>query len=101
MASTVTLPKILLLSSMKCPDLYFPPTKASPTILTSSTGEISARELGDIMRSLGQDPSPTELEDMVHEVDKDGSGTIDFEGTFFSFCFPVSPHHLRHVQYQP
>jgi len=32
------------------------------------------------MRSLGQDPSDSELQDMVNEVDTDKSGTIDFNG---------------------
>ena len=45
-------------------------------------GGITATELGEIMRSLGQKPSETELQDMVNEVDTDHSGTIDFEGTF-------------------
>lgn len=31
------------------------------------------------MRSLGQDPTETELRDMISEVDKDGNGTIDFD----------------------
>lgn len=30
------------------------------------------------MRSLGQNPSDTELQDMINEVDVDGNGTIDF-----------------------
>lgn len=34
------------------------------------------------MRSLGQDPSDSELKDMVNEVDTDKSGTIDFQGSF-------------------
>lgn len=32
------------------------------------------------MRSLGQNPSDTELEDMINEVDTDHTGSIDFEG---------------------
>ena len=40
---------------------------------------ISAEELGQVMRSLGQNPSDTELRDMIKEVDVDLSGTIDFE----------------------
>lgn len=40
-------------------------------------GEISAAELGDVMRSLGLKPTDGELQDMLHEVDSDHSGTID------------------------
>lgn len=32
------------------------------------------------MRSLGQNPSESELQDMINEVDTDGDGTIDFPG---------------------
>ncbi|WP_449418233.1 EF-hand domain-containing protein [Phormidium nigroviride] len=43
------------------------------------SGAISAEELGQVMRSLGQSPSETELRDMIKEVDVDLSGSIDFE----------------------
>jgi Ca2+-binding EF-hand superfamily protein len=33
------------------------------------------------MRSLGQNPSESELQDMINEVDADNNGTIDFPGT--------------------
>lgn len=36
------------------------------------------------MRSLGQNPSESELQDMINEVDADNNGTIDFPGTFRS-----------------
>ena len=42
-------------------------------------GSITTKELGTVMRSLGQNPSEEELADMIEEVDKDGSGTIDFK----------------------
>jgi len=41
-------------------------------------GTISTKELGGVMRSLGQNPSEKELQEMVNEVDADGNGTIDF-----------------------
>jgi len=42
-------------------------------------GRITAKELGTVMRSLGQNPSEAELQDMVNEVDLDGNGTIEFD----------------------
>jgi len=44
-----------------------------------SSGAISAEELGQVMRSLGQSPSDTELRDMIKEVDIDLSGTINLD----------------------
>merc|ERR1711862_1027012 len=41
-------------------------------------GTITTKELGTVMRSLGQNPTEAELMDMINEVDADGSGTIDF-----------------------
>lgn len=42
------------------------------------------------MRSLGQNPTEAELQDMVNEVDTDHSGSIEFQGTRSSF---PSKHH--------
>jgi calmodulin len=42
-------------------------------------GRITAKELGTVMRSLGQNPSEAELQDMVNQVDLDGNGTIEFD----------------------
>ena len=41
---------------------------------------ITTKELGTVVRSLGQNPTEAELQDMINEVDPDGKGTIDFQG---------------------
>ncbi|GAX73998.1 hypothetical protein CEUSTIGMA_g1448.t1 [Chlamydomonas eustigma] len=41
-------------------------------------GYITIDELGPAMRSLGQNPSQQELNEMVLEIDADGTGTVDF-----------------------
>ena len=41
-------------------------------------GKITAKELGTVMRSLGQKPTKAELQDMIDEVDADNDGAIDF-----------------------
>jgi Ca2+-binding EF-hand superfamily protein len=51
-------------------------------ILTYHSGQITTKELGTVMRSLGQNPSESELQDMINEVDADNNGTIDFPGTW-------------------
>ena len=43
------------------------------------------QELSTVMRSLGQNPTDAEVQDMINEVDVDGSGAIEFP----EFC--VSP----------
>jgi len=43
-----------------------------------SNGTITTKELGTVMRTLGQNPSPEEIEGFVKEVDSAGKGTLDF-----------------------
>jgi len=42
-------------------------------------GFITIKELGEIMKNLGQSPTDAELQDMINEVDIDGNGNIDFK----------------------
>ena len=44
-----------------------------------SSGTISTKELGTIMRNLGQNPSEEEVKQLIREVDLNGDGTIDFK----------------------
>ena len=39
-------------------------------------GTITTKELGTVMRSLGQNPTEAELQDMINEVDADGKGGV-------------------------
>ncbi|MED6212169.1 hypothetical protein PIB30_080610 [Stylosanthes scabra] len=42
-------------------------------------GCITVEELATVIRSLDQNPSEEELQDMITEVDADGNGTIEFD----------------------
>ena len=42
-------------------------------------GKITSKELGTVMRGLGQNPTEEELKQIIREVDLDGNGTIDFK----------------------
>jgi calmodulin len=41
-------------------------------------GSITTKELGTVMRALGQNPSEDDINQMIKEVDSDNNGTIDF-----------------------
>uniref|UniRef100_A0AAQ4RTN7 EF-hand domain-containing protein n=1 Tax=Gasterosteus aculeatus aculeatus TaxID=481459 RepID=A0AAQ4RTN7_GASAC len=54
-------------------------------------GTITTKELGTVMRSLGQNPTEAELQDMINEVDEmireadiDGDGQVNYEGEMIS-----------------
>jgi len=48
-------------------------------------GSITSVELGQVMRTLGWDPSEIELQELISEIDQDGNGVITFnEFVWFS-----------------
>lgn len=55
-------------------------------------GTITTKELGTVMRSLGQNPTEAELQDMINEVDADGKNALSFLPCLF---FLLSTCNLR------
>lgn len=45
----------------------------------SGSGTISKTELTALLRTMGQNPTDSEVNDMINEVDVDGSGVVEFE----------------------
>jgi len=41
-------------------------------------GSVASYQVSGIMRSLGQNPSEAEIQDMINKVDMDGSGMLNF-----------------------
>ncbi|KAI1811359.1 putative calmodulin [Poronia punctata] len=70
---------IVLACALERPGRLLPPVASySADDSIRILGVITKDELGTVMRSLGQNPSQAELEDMINEVDGNNSGTIDF-----------------------
>merc|ERR1712098_730207 len=46
--------------------------------LASEDGSVDSSQVSSIMRAIGQNPSDAEIQDLVNQVDKDGTGSIDF-----------------------
>lgn len=50
-----------------------------------NSGHISTTELRDVLKSVGEDLNDAEIDEMMRQVDVDGSGSIDCR-LFFSTC---------------
>ncbi|KAL5008434.1 hypothetical protein ScPMuIL_014015 [Solemya velum] len=59
-------------------------------------GRITAKELGTVLRSLGQNPTAIEIRDMINEVDSDGNGTIEFNEFLVMMAKKHSEQHDMH-----
>ena len=51
-------------------------------------------DLRDILRALDENVSEDELDEMITEIDSDGSGTVDFDGMAFLCKFVYISLHL-------
>ncbi|XP_069122988.1 calmodulin-like isoform X2 [Argopecten irradians] len=88
-------PDTVILTDEQVAEFSIPEFKEAFTLFDKDgDGTITTSELGTVMRSLGQNPTESELQDMINEVDADelafygpiqtnccglGNGTIDFE----------------------
>lgn len=57
------------------------------THLALGNGYIPTTCLREILRELDDQLTNEELDMMIDEIDSDGSGTVDFDGKFFSSLF--------------
>ena len=55
-----------------------------PLPLKNNEGRIGVDELGEVMKTMGLDPSKEELQDIIDNADKNGNRKLDFE-EFASF----------------
>lgn len=47
------------------------------TVQHMRAGRLDAKALGTVLRALGQNPTQAEVQDIIAEVDSDGSGMLD------------------------
>ena len=87
----------ILLSMSFAAAAYLPPDGLHNQIINPFTFQKASfplQELSTVMRSLGQNPTDAEVQDMINEVDVDGSGAIEFP----EFCVSFLPYHKHESQ---
>lgn len=73
-----------LMSTTIQPKDYEDETRAAFNVFDKDgSGTISASELKAVMKSLGENLSDAEIDEMIREADKDRDGTIDCEFELF------------------
>ena len=45
-----------------------------------ASGKISADELKQVMRSIGEKLSDDDIDEIIREIDMDGDGEVDYQG---------------------
>lgn len=55
---------------------------------TDGSGEVDASEVGQLIHNLGINMKPSELQDAMAAMDKDGSGTVEFEEFYHWWMSP-------------
>ncbi|VVT53321.1 uncharacterized protein SAPINGB_P003514 [Magnusiomyces paraingens] len=66
------------MSSEELSDDQVSAIKEAFDLFASQEKTITKDQLAQVMRGLGQNPSETEIVDMINEIDVDGNGIIDF-----------------------
>jgi hypothetical protein len=68
------------------------------SFVSSGNGYIPTSSLREILMALDDQLTPDQLDEMIGEIDTDGSGTVDFEGESVLRCASVSIFIVRTVK---
>lgn len=60
-------------------------------------GYLTLEVLRDILRELDDKITEDDLDMMIDEIDADGSGTVDFDGTYHIFSNILNSFHLSFI----
>lgn len=83
----------MMSTSVKSADIEHETRAAFAVFDKDGSGTISADELRQVMKSLGEDLTDREIDEMIAEADKDRNGSIDcefFPSSFLSLSMRVS-----------